>query len=131
MEVEVEVEVVDDSCKDIGVQTDFEDKPVVISSCSQTTVRVDLMCIDDFIQNPKGLQFFTGLDNYSIFVTVLSSLGPVAYQLNYLYDKKSSLTVPNQLLLVLVKLRTYRTNYELSFSFVFLNRKFILSLSLG
>jgi len=98
-----------------GVQTDISfEKPTMLSSHTQTCAEQCMFHIDNFVADAKGLQFYTGLDNHAMFVTVLSSLGPAAYQLNYLYDKKPTSTVPNQLFLTLVKLRTCKVNFELS-----------------
>jgi len=102
---------------DVGIQTDNEQsllKPAVVSSDTQTDIGNCVLSIDNFVVDERGLQFYTGLDNHTTFLTVLSSLGPAAYHLNYLYDKNPSLSVPNQLFLTLVKLRTYKTNFELS-----------------
>ena len=85
----------------------------VVSSETQTSDTCSFD-IDNFINDSVGLQFYTGLDNYEAFVTVLASLGPAAYQLNYLYGKHPVLSVANQLLLTLIKLRLYKTNFELS-----------------
>jgi len=58
------------------------------------------------------MQFYTGLDNVDMFTGVLASLGPAAHKLKYLYATRT-LEVRNQLLLTLIKLRLYITNFQL------------------
>ena len=65
------------------------------SSSSSSCTALSMLCSDNFITDDKGLQFYTGLDNYTMFRTVLASLGPAAYHLNYLYDKNPTLSIPN------------------------------------
>jgi len=35
--------------------------------------------------NPRGIQFYTGIDNYVIFRDIFASLGPATTRLNYVY----------------------------------------------
>lgn len=71
----------------------------------------------DILQSPKLIKYFTGLEDYNIFCAVLQSLGPAAYELTYMGLTRSKLSVPDQLLLTLIKLRTYRPNFELALMF--------------
>jgi hypothetical protein len=68
---------------DAGVQTDKDSfvKPAMLSSYTQTCTEKCILCIENFVADGKRLQFYTGLDNHTMFITVLSSLGPAAYQL--------------------------------------------------
>ena len=67
---------------------------------------------DTFVNDPEGMPFYTGLDNADIFTGVLASLGPAAHKLKYRYATPT-LDIRNQLLLTLVKLRLYITNFQL------------------
>lgn len=68
----------------------------------------------DFRNDPEGMHFYTGLETYNKFLFVFSSLGPARYCLNYYHGTKPNLEVQDQFFLTLVKLRTYRTNFEIS-----------------
>ena len=65
-----------------------------------------------FTDDAEGVKLSMGLENFSIFMDVLASLGPEAYHLNY-YDNPS-INVKNQIFLALMKCRMYKTNGELS-----------------
>ncbi|KAK2138577.1 hypothetical protein LSH36_2779g00003 [Paralvinella palmiformis] len=58
------------------------------------------------------MQLCTDLDNIDMFTGVLASLGPAAHKLQYMYATPT-LDVRNQLLLTLIKLRLYITNFQL------------------
>lgn len=58
--------------------------------------------------------FYTGLASYTDFLHVLYNLGEAAFHLNYIYNQVQNLTIENQLFLTLIKLRQYKTNFELS-----------------
>ena len=45
--------------------------------------------IEQFQNDAEGVKLYTGLENYKTFVDVLASLGPSAFQLNYLYGNPS------------------------------------------
>jgi hypothetical protein len=114
-----EVEADSNVLVDASVQTDIDNAHYnrnvsVVSSQTQTLTESIALDIEHFKNDDCGLQFYTGLDNCTVFSTVLASLGPAAYQLNYLYGRNPTLGVQNQLLLTLIKLRTYKTNFELS-----------------
>lgn len=68
----------------------------------------------DFIQDSDGLNYYTGIQQYDTFMNVLHSLGPAAYQLNYWNGVSPRISVVDQFLMTLVKLRLYRPNFELS-----------------
>lgn len=78
------------------------------------TVPQPLYSIENFNNDDKAIHFYTGLESYSKFMFVLSTLGPAAYFLNYIYHSVENLSVPNQLFMTLIKLRRYTTNFELS-----------------
>ena len=59
------------------------------------------------------MHFYTGLENLTKFYFVLNTLGPAAFCLNYVYHNVVSIDAPNQFLMVLMKLRRHRTNFEL------------------
>ena len=96
-----------------GTQTDIHD--TFTKSCeTQTYEHYATFSVLNFVNDNAGMKYYTGLECYSVFVSVLSSLGPSVYKLHYLYDRKPQLPVCDQLFLTLVKLRTYKPNFELS-----------------
>lgn len=62
----------------------------------------------------KGIHFYTGLENYDKFRSVLYTLGPAAHDLNYYHGVHPSLSVEDQFFVTLMKLRQHRTNFEIS-----------------
>lgn len=72
---------------------------------------------EDIFKTPKLVNYFTGLESYDIFCAVLHSLGPAAYELTYVGLAQPKLSVEYQLLLTLIKFRTYRPNFELALMF--------------
>ena len=91
-------------------------EPIIIQSvdaCMQTP-KVAAYSIHNFENDSAAVHFYTGLETYMKFFLVLNTLGPAAFQLNYVYHSVSNVTVPDQLFLVLMKLRRHTTNFELS-----------------
>lgn len=99
-----------------SVQTETVD---VCESSTQTlshSLEVKRFCATEYETDPRAFQFYTGLDNYAVFLDVYASLGPAVTQLHYKYGTPS-IEPQDQLFLTLVKLRTHKTNYELSILF--------------
>ncbi len=114
-------EVADDfsnTTKDDSVQTDNipSDAPTLKEIGTQS-VKGQKYSIEDFRNDPKGMQYYTGLESFIAFFTVLASLGPAAHMLNYWNNVKPSISVPDQFLLILWKLRRYTPNFELARAF--------------
>ena len=98
---------------DVGIQTDVQ---LMDTQCTgtQTCEQFSVFSLVKFKYDNDGMQYYTGLDSYVVFMAVLASLGPAAYKLQYLYGRKPQLDIADQLFLTLVKLRTYKPNFELS-----------------
>ncbi len=96
--------------------------PVLLESSSQTDsdplpiMPIVRMTAQNYKDNHRGMQFYTGIDTYDIFMDIFTSLGPATSRLNHLYGLPN-LVPEDQLFLTLMKLRTYKTNYELSMHF--------------
>lgn len=73
-----------------------------------------ILSIENFINDNECFMFYTGLASYTDFLHVLYSLCEAAFHLNYIYNLVQNLTIENQLFLTLIKLRQYKTNFELS-----------------
>lgn len=67
--------------------------------------------------NDEMIHFYTGLENKEKFCMVLRTLGPAQDCLMYHGDISPSISVGNQFLLTLTKLRRHQTNLELSMLF--------------
>lgn len=87
--------------------------PSFSSSTTQTPPAPHLSA-KQFINDPVGMQIFTGLENYDKFQFVLQSLGSAAYKLNYFYSQVVSVDVEDQFFITLVKLRCADPNKKLS-----------------
>ena len=114
--LDVQEVVIDDS--QIGVEeeatVEFPEPPVDNSSQTPPLAKVS---IEDLTDDPKMLQYFTGLDSYRHFQYVMQSLGPAVYHLEYRWRSPQKISVENQLLLTIIKLRLHKPNQELSFLF--------------
>lgn len=91
--------------------------PVKQYESKETQTHFPRYSIEQYENNIEGIHHFTGLDSYKKFQAVLSSLGPRAYHLQYERECKVSISVMNQLFLVLWKLRKNSCDYELSENF--------------
>ncbi|XP_031778020.1 uncharacterized protein LOC100114509 [Nasonia vitripennis] len=98
-------------CNQTNHQNNFKIEKLSISSQTHATPRYT---ITDFKKKPKSLFHFIGLENYEKFLAVLHSLGPDVYHLKYVRTIFGNLGVPDQLFLVLWKLRRYPNDIELA-----------------
>ncbi|KAJ8680404.1 hypothetical protein QAD02_016191 [Eretmocerus hayati] len=74
--------------------------------------------IEQFRQDAKALSFFTGLRDYEQFMTIFYLLGPSVRSLNYVDEHlMENISLPNQLLLVLWKLKHNPCDTELAYHF--------------
>ena len=88
-----------------------------MSIACQTDCLRGLVTIEHIQDNDIQMAMMTGLENYRKFTYVLQSLGPAAYRLQYRWSQSEVLTVENQFLLTLMKLRRHYSNKELSMFF--------------
>jgi hypothetical protein len=86
------------------------------TAATQTPVS-SLLSISSLMDNDSMLHYYTGLSNYQNFVYVLSTLGTAANHLTYYKDTVVIMSIENQFLLTLMKLRRCTSNAELSFLF--------------
>lgn len=83
-------------------------------TASTQTQSWPMFCVEKFQNDPEGLAYYTGLENYKKFLFVLQSLGSTAYHLKYYYKQVECMSVENQFFLTLIKLRRAKDNFELS-----------------
>ena len=70
--------------------------------------------LDSFADDHEAVHFYTGLESYFKVCFVLSTLGPAQDKLTYIYGNIPHISIKDQFFLVLIKLRRYLTNFELS-----------------
>ncbi|KAJ8668191.1 hypothetical protein QAD02_009854 [Eretmocerus hayati] len=70
-----------------------------------------------YIERKAGMSYYTGLDNSKIFRLILKSLGPAAYHLQSQWHRVDKVSVENQLLITLIKLKRYTPSIELATMF--------------
>jgi len=75
------------------------------------------ICIERIMFNNDMVHYYTGLETYQTFTFVLASLGPAAFELEYRTHKPQNISVENQFLMTLVKLRRNMPFKELAYSF--------------
>ncbi|XP_061172021.1 uncharacterized protein LOC133181552 [Saccostrea echinata] len=97
------------------LSSDEPSQPIhlLVNSASQTPSR-PMFSIENFINDNAGIMFYTGLSSYQDFTFVLQTLGESIYHLNYLYSQVENMNIEDQFFLTLIKLRQYKTNFELS-----------------
>ncbi|KAK2148196.1 hypothetical protein LSH36_510g00015 [Paralvinella palmiformis] len=101
----------EDVTHSLSVQTE---NPCMVDICTQTKLpptQIQHCTTDDLKNDVPGMQFYTGLDNYQAFMDVFAYLGPAVDHLQYMHGIPN-IVPKDQLFLTIVKLRTYKTNYE-------------------
>lgn len=120
IEEEVETDCNQEKYIEMSVQTDPMESTCQCSEascnccCHSSKRKEPTIYINKFVDDPKGLKYYTGCESLPRFFSILHSLGPAAHQLTYWEDIKPKLVVHDQLLLTLMKIRTYKPNFELS-----------------
>ena len=115
--MDVEMSDITDSIDDPGPKHKDAEKQtesaLFVDSSTQCTMRKMLISVDDFIDDPEGLHYYSGLENYQKFKLVLSALGPSVNELNYYQGYRPLLDVEDQFFVALMRLRRYKTAYEI------------------
>ena len=85
---------------------------------TQASVPKMNICIESLMRDDEMLHYYTGLGNYSNFSFTLQTLGLGAYHLKYRKLKRPpQISVENQFLITLIRLRRYMPYIELAFLF--------------
>jgi len=77
-------------------------------------IKIPLFSLRMFIGDNDAIHYYTGLETYETLLFVLNTQGAEVHVLNYIYGTISQTEVVDQSFLVLMKLRRYTTNFELS-----------------
>ncbi|KAL4720645.1 hypothetical protein ACJJTC_001811 [Scirpophaga incertulas] len=81
---------------------------------TQTSTFCRIFVLDDLLIDNTAIHFYTGLENNDKFKLVLSTLCPMAYNLKYKGSQVINISIEDQFLLMLIKLRRNKCDYELS-----------------
>ncbi|KAL0839830.1 hypothetical protein ABMA28_016457 [Loxostege sticticalis] len=81
---------------------------------TQTSILLRLFATEELIFDDTSVKFYTGLETHKKFKFVFNTLCPMAYNLCYKSGNVISLSVEDQFLLTLMKLRRNYCNFELS-----------------
>lgn len=100
----------DSDCNGTGTQTDDIWDIRATTECDRQLFSVDKLTDD-------AIHHYTGLTCRAKFDMVLETLGEARFFLNYHYTTTPSLSIPNQFLLTLIKLRTHPPHIELAINF--------------
>ena len=65
-----------------------------------------MFSIQNIVNDPQGIHFYTGLENYQNFKFALDTLGVAAYHLNYYDGTLPNIGIGDQLFCTLIKLRS-------------------------
>ncbi|KAJ8707519.1 hypothetical protein PYW08_010771 [Mythimna loreyi] len=65
------------------------------------------------LSDDESVLFYTGLDNYAKFTSLLSTLLPMANEIKYRSKKANTLTAEDQFLILLIKLKRSKPDFEI------------------
>ena len=83
-----------------------------IGTSAFSLIGTSAFSLSDFVNDPQGIHFYTGLLTYERVKFVLFTLGP-ADELRYHQGSIPPLSVEDQFFLTLIKLRLHKANFEL------------------
>ncbi|XP_023946630.2 uncharacterized protein LOC112051988 [Bicyclus anynana] len=105
-EVYIETEVTEESIRETPIQQ--------ATVGVQTSAILKIFSTELLLTDDEAVMFYTGLESYSKFQLVLSTLLPMANNLNYRWSKVIGLSVEEQFLILLIKLRRNKPDFELA-----------------
>lgn len=116
----VEFPVQNDSVFRISKKHSYSSKTHAIKIHTQETQTVDYSRLFDevnfirqLLSDDESVLFYTGLDNYTQFTLLLSTLLPLANNIQYRSNKLPDLTIEDQFLILLIKLRRSKPDFEI------------------
>lgn len=84
------------------------------TTSTQTPHTFRLFSFEDMMSDAKSVLFYTGLENINKFHLVLSTLLPMAHHLHYRGSQVINVMIEDQFLIMLIKLRRNKPDFELS-----------------
>ena len=112
----VEFEVISEMETEVQQEATTVDCSIQTSPCKYDSDNLPTpkgLDIHNIFEDSSYIKFLTGLESYNVFMDVFYSLGSASYNLQYLYGIPVGIKSENQLLLTIIKLRLYKTNFEL------------------
>ena len=114
-EVNVVEEVIEMPSDNVSCDSDI---PMAVihsdTSCQTDPLPKAMITIEKLCCDNHQMALMTGLETYDKFRYVLETLGPAAHHLNYRWHQAETLSVTNQFLMTLIKLRRNYANSELA-----------------
>lgn len=84
------------------------------SASTQTSVTLKMFSTELLLTDNEAIMFYTGIESYQKFHMLLNTLLPMGNNLKYRWSKVISVSVEDQFLILLIKLRRNKPDYELS-----------------
>nr|XP_021196799.2 uncharacterized protein LOC110380962 isoform X1 [Helicoverpa armigera] len=88
-------------------------KYLVRAQCTQTSNSLRLFSAKDLVTDDESVYFYTGLDTYAQFTLLLSTLVPMACDIKYRSSDLCNLSIEDQFLILLIKLRRSKPDFEI------------------
>ena len=102
--------------EDVPMEPEHEPEPIrKAPSIATQTPPKPRISIEELMFSPSDLHYYTGLKDYEKFRYVLATLGPAACNLKYRWGTTPSMSIENQFLVTLMKLRRNAPDSELAF----------------
>ncbi|XP_048484725.1 uncharacterized protein LOC125490226 [Plutella xylostella] len=81
---------------------------------TQTSNILRLFSTELLLTDDESVYYYTGLETYAKFTFVLSTLLPMAYEITYRWSRVVGMSIEDQFLILLIKLRRNKPDFELS-----------------
>lgn len=107
--VEIEIKSPENSTEHIS--------PAIASVGTQCGSSLGILSVEVLRGNQQAMYFYVGLESYEKFMLVLNTLMPMCNDLYYKGSKVINVSVADQLLITMIKLRRYLPDFELAFLF--------------
>lgn len=106
-----EVEIISEDKEATMVECTIDNIPQYRSVGTQRSYA--FYTVETFRNDNKGIHFYTGLETFEKFMFVFNTLCPEAYSLRYRWSQVLNVSVEDQFLMTLMKLRRNKEDYEL------------------
>ena len=117
-DIQHEMEIEEEPDQDqLHVEQETELSKLVDAVTQTDTEELAPICVERYADNDAVIHMYTGLETFAKFMFVLASLGQAAAQLTYRWGDRPKMSIENQFLMMLIKLRMYKSNEELAVCF--------------
>ncbi|XP_050555176.1 uncharacterized protein LOC118280709 [Spodoptera frugiperda] len=80
---------------------------------TQTSYSLRIFATEQLLSDGESVSFYTGLDNSAQFTFLLSTLHPMAHDIKFQSKKVNKLSIEDQFLILLIKLRRSKPDFEI------------------